>query len=165
MSPEDIEVVRRFNSAYEGEDIVPPLRESVKRLGPDPQADAVLAEWAADPAYRHVHPEVEWDTSETGTFGTVARGARELTLWWADWIEVWESYVFEVSEYRDLGDWVLSPAYVRARGRGGIAVEMRVFHLFQVRDGKVATMRAFLSEEEALEAAALSSSAATRPDR
>jgi hypothetical protein len=59
-------------------------------------------------------------------------------------------------EYRDLGDWVLAPTEIRARGAGGIPVEMRVFQLFGVRDGKVSALRAFLSEREALEAAGLS---------
>jgi ketosteroid isomerase-like protein len=61
--------------------------------------------------------------------------------------------VFRVSEYRDLGEWVLTVIDVRARGRGGIPVEMRVFELYRVRDGKVAVFRAYLSEHAALEAA------------
>jgi ketosteroid isomerase-like protein len=77
-------------------------------------------------------------------------------LWWAEWAGVWESYVYRNSAYRDLGDWVLTPTDVRARGRGGIPVEMRVLQLWQVRDGKVAALRVFLSEREALEALGLS---------
>jgi ketosteroid isomerase-like protein len=61
--------------------------------------------------------------------------------------------VFRVVEYRDLGGWVVVPTDVWARGRDGIPVEMRVFQIFRVREGKVAVMRAFLSEEEALAAA------------
>src|ERR671930_2455613 len=110
MSHENVEIVRRFNEPYEGRNIIPLLRESVARLGPDPQPEAVLAEWAEDPAYRYVHPEIVWDTSAGGTFGTVARGPRELALWWSEWTEVWESYVFRNLEYRDLGDWVFMPA-------------------------------------------------------
>jgi ketosteroid isomerase-like protein len=44
---------------------------------------------------------------------------------------------------------------IRAHGRDGITVEMDVFQMWQVRDGKVVALRAFLSEREALEAVGL----------
>ena len=81
----------------------------------------------------------------------MSHDARELALWWADLVEVWESYVYRVLEYRDLGDWVLTPTAFEARGRGGIEVEGRNFQIWQVRDGKIAVLRAFLTEQEALE--------------
>ncbi len=148
-----MDVVRRFNTHYEGQNVVPLFRAGAERLGPDPQPDAVLAFWAEDPAYRNMHPEIEWDVTATGAFGTVAHGPRELALWWTDWSQAWESYVYRIIERRDLGDWILTRSDVRARGRGGIPVEMRTFELWQVRDGKIAVYRAFLSEQEALEAA------------
>ena len=76
-------------------------------------------------------------------------------MWWADWVDVWESYIYRQLEYRDLGDWILVPAEIRARGRQGVAVEMRTFQLYQVREGKVAVYRVFLSEREALKAVGL----------
>jgi ketosteroid isomerase-like protein len=152
ISNQNVEVVRRLNVPYEGVDAVPFMREGVERLGPDFQPDAVLASWAEDPAFQHLHPDIEWDARATGLSAT-ARGPRAFALWWADWVEAWESYVYRVLEYRDLGDWVLVCAEVQARGRGGIAVEMRTFQLYEVRDGKVAVYRVFLSEQEALEAA------------
>jgi ketosteroid isomerase-like protein len=105
---------------------------------------------------QHLHSDIEWHTSATGAIGTVARGAEEVGDWWADWVRAWESYVFRsTGEYRDLGAWVLAPVDVSARGRAGIPVEVRVFELFRLRDGKIAAYRAFLSEQEALEAAGL----------
>jgi ketosteroid isomerase-like protein len=59
-------------------------------------------------------------------------------------------------EYRDLGEFVLAQAAVEARGPGDVPVEMTVFQLWSVRDGKVAACRVFTSESEALEAAGLS---------
>jgi ketosteroid isomerase-like protein len=155
MSRENVEIVRHFNTPYEGQNVVPVFRAGAERLGPDPQPDTLLAEWAKDPAYQHMHPEIEWDVTATGAFGTVAHGARELALWWTDWSQAWESYVYRIIEYRDLGDWILTRSAVRARGRG-IPVEMLTFELWQVRDGKIAIYRAFLSEQEALEAVGLS---------
>jgi len=42
----------------------------------------------------------------------------------------------------------------RAR-RGGIPVELRVFEMYRLRDGKIGAYRSFLSEREALEAVGL----------
>jgi|SRR5690349_15236594 len=155
MSQENVDLVRQQMQPYDGVDVMPAIRASLERFGPDPQPEVVLAQWAEDPAWRHMHPEIEWDVTATGAFGTVVRGPREVALWWADWVEAWESYAYQVREYRDLGEWVLTASDIRARGRGGIPVEMRTFELRQVRDGKVARYRGFLSEAEALESAGL----------
>ncbi len=119
MSQENVELVRRFYEPIQGENLVPRLQEAVERVGPDPQTEAVVAFWAEDPAWQHVHPDVR------------------------------------PTEYRDLGDWVLVETEARAQGRGGIPVAMRVFELYQVRDGKIVVYRSFFSEQEALEAAGL----------
>ena len=154
MSQADVEVVRQLNAPYEGVDLVPFIRDYVERFGPDPDEDAVLAASAEDPSWRHFHPDIEWEASVPGLPSSV-HGIRELAMWWGEWVEAWESYEARMLEYRDLGDWILVPADVRARGRGGIDVEMRTFQLYRVRDGKVAVYRVFLSEREALHAAGL----------
>jgi ketosteroid isomerase-like protein len=154
MSQENVEIVRQLNAPWEGKDVVPWIRDGVGRLGPDYQREAVLAYWAEDPAFQYLHPDIEWDASATG-MSAPAHGPRGLASWWADWLEVWESYVVRILEYRDLGDWVLAPADVKARGRDGIVVEMRTFQLYRVREGKLAVYRVYLSEQEALEAVGL----------
>jgi ketosteroid isomerase-like protein len=159
MSRENVEIVRRFNEPHDGEDIIPLLRAGIDQVGPDPEPEAVLAFWADDPGWRYAHPEIEWDIAATGPVGMTASGPIEVARWWRDWSETWESYVDRMVEYRDLGEWVLAPTDVRAKGRGGIRVEMRAFQIFRVRDGKIAAMRAFLIEREALEAAGLRESA------
>jgi hypothetical protein len=59
-------------------------------------------------------------------------------------------------EYRDLGDWVLTVHDVRARGRGGIPVEIRAAaQLWKVHDGKIAVVRVFGSSDDALKAVGL----------
>ena len=156
MSRENVEVVRAFNAPGEGEDLAPVIREALARLGPHPQPEAVLAGWAEDPAWQHVHPDIEWDASALGALGTVAHGPREVVEWWTDGVNAWESYVYRTLSYRDLGRWVLQPVHVQARSREGASVEMVVFQLWLVRDGRIAVYRAFLSEREALEAAGLS---------
>ena len=78
---------------------------------------------------------------------------------WVTWTEVWESYVYRVIEYRDLGEWVLTPIDVRAIGRNGIPVELRAFEIRSVRDGMIAVTKVFGSEREALEPPGYSSTA------
>ena len=155
MSQENVEVVRGFNAPREGENLIPVVREALERLGPDPAPEAILALWGEDPGWRYAHPDIEWDLRATGAVGSAARGPREVGAWWAEWVEVWESYVYRMRDYRDLGDWVLTPTEIRARAREGITAAMDVFQLWQVRDGKVAVLRAFLSEPEALQAVGL----------
>src|SRR5438874_12526667 len=119
MSQEDVEVVRLANEPHNGEDMVPIIREDVEGIADWSDTDAVVAAVASDPNVRPMHPEVEWDASALGLFG-VAHGLYELAVFWREWVEVWESYVYEMREYRDLGDWVLTINDARVQGREGI---------------------------------------------
>jgi hypothetical protein len=115
--------------------------------------ERLVQTWAAeDPMMRHVHLEIVWDTGASAVVAP-ARGLVALAAWYRDWMGLWESYVFRVIEYRELGRWCSCPPMCWPEGRDGIAVEMRVFQIFRVRQGKIAVMRAFLSEGEAIEAA------------
>jgi hypothetical protein len=155
MSQENVEIVRRANEPHNREDMVPLIRQSVEHIDDWSDADAVVAEFADDPNGRQMHPDVEWDASALGPFD-VAHGLYGMAVFWREWVEVWESYVYEMREYRDLGDWVLTVHDLRARGRGGIPVEIRAAaQLWKVRDGKIAVVRVFGSATEALKAAGL----------
>ena len=154
MSQENVEVVRFANEPHNGEDLVPLMRELVEGIADWSDTDAVVASLATDPNIRPMHPEVEWDASAFA-FAGVAHGLYELAVFWRELVEVWESYVYEMREYRDLGDWVLTVNDARARGRGGIAVEGRGFQIWKVRDGKIVIVRLFRSEADALEVVGL----------
>ena len=153
MSERSVEVVRCFNEPHESENVIPWIQAALERVGPDPDAATVLSVWADDPGWRYGHPEIEWDVSGVGAVGAAARGARDVAVWWADWVETWRSYIYRMVEYRDLGEWILTPVDVRAEGREGISVDMRIFQIWRVQGGQIRAMRAFLSEREALEAA------------
>jgi len=154
MSQENVEVVRSANEPHSGEDMVPIIREFVEGITDWSDTDAVVAAAASDPMVRPMRPDVEWDASAIGVFG-IAHGLYGLALFWKEWVEMWESYVYEMREYRDLGDWVLTVNDAQARGRGGIPVETRAVQLWQLEDGKIVTVRLFGSEVEALEAVGL----------
>jgi ketosteroid isomerase-like protein len=153
MSQESVEVVRGYCAPQEGVNVIPTIRAAAEQLPPDSQPDAVAALAAEDPVWRHLHPDIEWDISSVDV--SCAHGFTELALWWASWVEVWDSYVVRILEYRDLGDWVMTPAEVHAVGRNGIAVDLRFFQVWQMRDGKIAVVRLFPSERRALEALGL----------
>jgi hypothetical protein len=154
MSQENVEIVRLANEPHNREDMVPVIREFLERVVDWSDTDAVVAAMANEPSGRHLHSEVEWDTSRQGVLG-IAHGLYEVAAGWREWVELWESYIYEMREYRDLGDWVLTVNDARARGRGGIPVEARVFQIWKVRDGKIVIVRLFTSETEALKAAGL----------
>ena len=154
MSQENVEVVRLANEPHNGENMVPILREFVEGVTDWSDTDAVVAAFADDPAWQHLHSDIEWDWSALEFFG-VARGFFELAVVWRELVEVWESYVYEMREYRDLGDWVLTVNDVRVRGREGIPLEARAAQLWKVRDGKIVIVRVLLSEAQALKAAGL----------
>jgi ketosteroid isomerase-like protein len=153
MARNDVDVVRAAVTAHEGRDLAAFIRVDVD---PDDAAELErrFAVWVAeDPMLQHFAPDIAWDATAIGVTGT-AGGLHELAAWYRDWMGLWESYVFRMVEIREVDGWILTPTDVRARGRDGIELEMRVFQLWRVRDGKVVIMRAFLTEQEALVAAA-----------
>jgi hypothetical protein len=154
VSAEDVAVVRALNEPWSGRDLATALRDQLAAIDEDDDEavrEAMLDFIAQSSSWQHLHPEIVWDA---GAMFGCARGLDEFAMFWPEWAGLWESYVPHMLEYRDLGAWVLLPARVEARGGAGIAVHMVIFQLFQVREGKVAVMRAFMSERAALAAAA-----------
>jgi hypothetical protein len=150
MSQHDVELVREHLTPHEGDDVLPLIKGLLERIGPDPKPDAVLQTLADDPGWRLTDPDIEWDMSATG-MGGVSHGVRELAVWWGVWVAVWSTQVYRMREYRDMGDAVLTVADVHATARG-YTIDPEIFQVWQIRDGKIVLMRAFLSEEEALKA-------------
>ncbi|MEK6327262.1 MAG: nuclear transport factor 2 family protein [Actinomycetota bacterium] len=105
-----------------------------------------------------VHPEVEWSSAiqrQVEGAETVYRGQAELGRFWDEYHALWRLDI-EVSETRDLGDSVLVLGRIRATGKGsGVEVERSIGYVFQFEDGLLRRGRAYLSPEEALEAAGL----------
>ena len=131
MSKETVEIVRRHTGRYDGLDTAVVLREAIKDLDLDDRhavSAAVAAMVAEDPAWRCVDSDIVWDATGLGA-SSVARGIDEVAAYWRDWAGLWQSYLYRVAEYRDLGDWVLTVSDVTARGRDGIAVTLRSFKL------------------------------------
>ena len=105
MSRENVDVVRRTNRPLDGEDLVPLIRKLVDSVDWSDR-DAVVNAFAEVFPVRHIHPDIEW--AATGAVGDVWRGPYGVARFWAEWVGDWESYIYHVEKYRDLGSWVLT---------------------------------------------------------
>jgi ketosteroid isomerase-like protein len=129
MSQENVEVVRGTFDAFNARDL-----------------DAFLGYMDPEVEYRSLVLEVE------GAY----HGHDGIRSWWEGVLAVFPEWSPQIVEARDLGNRVVSR--VRAEGRGtgsGIALERDIWHLAEVRDGRLRTSTFFRTEQEALEAAAL----------
>lgn len=83
-------------------------------------------------------------------------GASGIREFFRDVAQSWESFRFEATDLRDLGDRVLVLGDVRGRGRlSGVDVDDRWGWLVELRDGRATGLRGFLDQREALAAAGL----------
>jgi ketosteroid isomerase-like protein len=131
MSQENVETFRRVVEAWNRHD--PELAVSYM---------AVDVEWApAGPA------AVE---------RSVYRGHEECARGFASVFDTWDEFRFDEVEVRDLGDSVLWLGRVRMRGKASqLELDQEFAHHATIAAGKVVRADAFLSWEEALEAAGL----------
>jgi ketosteroid isomerase-like protein len=106
--------------------------------------------------------DVEWQVPYVAALDAPAsgllRGRREMAETFSQWLEAWDSYAFEATEIRGgRGGNVFVAGIQAGRGRAsGVDVTVQTFHVFTVREGKIARMRPFLDRAAALEAAGLS---------
>ena len=83
-------------------------------------------------------------------------GASGIREFFRDVFESWESFRFQATDLRDLGNRVLVLGDVRGRGRGsGVEVEDQWGWIVELRDAKAASVHGFLDQRKALEAAGL----------
>jgi ketosteroid isomerase-like protein len=128
------------------EDFAVQLREAFRRWN---EADF-------DGATALMDPEVEWHTS--GVFPDlveVYRGRDGIKRFWGDFTSPWEEIVIEAARIEADGDDAVVDFRFRARGRGGVRVDMTIFHRFRRRNGLTWYVQSYASREEALTAAGL----------
>ncbi len=108
--------------------------------------------WIAD-----YHDDAEFSDLEDIPDSRNYRGHDGIRQWLADGRSVVERLRFEPRSFRDAGDTVLVEVAASGTGIGsGVPVEWTAYIAFSFRSGKIATTRAFLNEEKALQAAGLS---------
>jgi ketosteroid isomerase-like protein len=98
--------------------------------------------------------DVEWHPAIAGGVERQAfRGHAGLREMFEMMDEVWEEFIIELEEIRDLGSGFLSLAQVRLKGKTGVELEHTMDAVFELRDGKMARGRSYLDRDEALAAA------------
>ena len=101
-------------------------------------------------------PEFVWDMSTFGAWPErqTYEGIEGMREFLATWVGAWDDFHIDLEELTDLGDHVLARLRKRGRGKGsGVEVERELFQLFTFRDDRIARLRMYEDEKEALEAA------------
>jgi ketosteroid isomerase-like protein len=99
-------------------------------------------------------PEVEYRSLVLEVEGTY-HGHEGIQLWWESVLAVFPDWNPQIEEAREVCSRVVSR--VRAEGHGtgsGIALERDIWHVAEVRDGRLKWSAFFRTEQEALEEAA-----------
>ncbi len=101
-------------------------------------------------------PGIEMHLVAPGGGPAYYSGTSGLREFFSDVAESWESFRFEATDIRDLGDSVLVLGDVRGCGRGsGVEVEDRWAWIIELRQARAVSLRGFLDQREALKAAGL----------
>jgi ketosteroid isomerase-like protein len=107
-----------------------------------------------------LHPEIEWHSALHALMGgqqTVFRGHAGVRRMLGDLYETFAEVRIEMSEFRDLGDGLVTIGSTRTRGKAsGVETETPLAFVTEIRNGKTISIRAYLDRQEALEAAGLS---------
>jgi ketosteroid isomerase-like protein len=99
-------------------------------------------------------PDLEWRTGLGAVEGEVFLGHDGVRTYFARLASAWDEFRFIADEYRDLADTVLVLGHLRGRGRGGrVPVGSPVGAVWDLREGKVWRLRAYLDQAEAIAAA------------
>jgi ketosteroid isomerase-like protein len=103
------------------------------------------------------HPDFEMHLVGVGGEPVEYLGESGIREWFRDVAQSWESFRFEATDLRDLGDRLLILGQVRGRGRvSGVEVDDRMAWIIEVSEGKASGLRGFLDQREALEVAGMS---------
>ena len=103
------------------------------------------------------HPDAEMYDLAGGPEAPARQGHEALREWVEAVDGIWEDGRYEPEEFIDAGDFVVVAVRVRARRRDiRVPVDVPLFQVFEMRDGRIQRGRAYLDKAEALEAAGLS---------
>lgn len=109
-----------------------------------------------DAMFAHLHRDAEWESDPRVPNAGIFRGRDEVRRFIEDQDAPFESTVAEIERLIPSGDQVVALVKVTRRMRGSTAeMEIRLAHLWTLRDGKFARVQSFAQRERALEAAGL----------
>jgi ketosteroid isomerase-like protein len=100
-------------------------------------------------------PSFEFDFSRSVGPGRGVYSLDQMSGFWDEFAEVWESVRFEADEFIEAGEHVVMPYTLHAQGREGIEVQACAALVWTVRDGSIARFCFYQGRQEALEAVGL----------
>jgi len=110
-----------------------------------------------DAALRGLHPDLEWKPAERHPLAGTYRGRQQFERFFREQWEPFEEVRVEPEEFFQRGDRIVVFLRIRSRPKGSSAtVEIRIGHLWTMRDGKAARCEVFAVRQEALETLGLS---------
>jgi ketosteroid isomerase-like protein len=143
MSQENVDVVRGILAGFQGLDWVAFLRDT------DPGQVQVILEAVYD-------PDVEIIWVDTSPDAGPHRGHQGVLQAFNGWLDSFEEFHFDPTEFIDAGDDVVVPNNQVGVGKGsGAEVEMTTAWVCTVKGGKIARVREYSNKDKALEASGL----------
>jgi len=125
MSEENVEILRRGHEAF---------REGGEQA-----------------IYEYLDPDIELTAIEELPGNETHYGHAGVHDWFQTLREAFGDFTWEPQEYVDLGEHVLIATRFIAEGLGsGVPVEVTVYNLWTVRQGKAVQIRGYLNREDAL---------------
>jgi uncharacterized protein len=110
-----------------------------------------------DTLFELMEPDFVWNEALEVPGRKAAVGRDEFAGYMRGFERMWEDFRFDILEVEDMGE-EIALASVRAHGRGrasGEEMELEIFHLWRLREGRVARMDAYLDEGAARDAVKL----------
>ena len=96
----------------------------------------------------------EWHEPAQAFHSGTHRGFDDIRQRLEEQLEVFDELTIEPEEFHELGELIAVPVGQRARGEAsGVELEIRIGHLWTVRDGKIARLDVFAARDDALRAA------------
>ena len=82
---------------------------------------------------------------------TEIRGGREFAIQFRRWLEEWDDYRLQGTNWGDVGSHAIADVLVTARGRSsGVPVEIETTQLWQIESGRVVRWSVFRVRDAAL---------------
>ena len=105
------------------------------------------------------HPDIEYETPDSGPDAGIYRGLVEITRMFDSWRKTFPDFRVELGEVIEVGDQVVVVERQAGRGVGGSAaetwLEQSFARLITFKDGRIWRAKEYRTLDEALEAAGL----------
>jgi ketosteroid isomerase-like protein len=97
--------------------------------------------------------DFEWHEPAQAFHSGMHSGREEIRQRLETQLEVFDEFAIEPEEFHERGDLVAVPVRQRARGgASGVEIEIRIGHLWTVRDGRIVRLDVFGAREDAVRA-------------